>query len=94
MSFSVYNTDFFTSNQDWLSLTNLFKSYEEMRDRISGIILKAITSKDVYYGYVKEARDILLRERLTKEERVEKVRRFYNGEFDYYPIHNPDEEGC
>ena len=87
LSFAVYNTDFFGS-KDWLSLSNVFKSYFEMKSSICAVMSKAVEKEETYYQHVNATRRIVVRSRLDDSTYKNNIKRFYDGDFDYYPIQN------
>ena len=85
LSFTVYNTDFFTLDPVWKTLQNVFDSYEAMKDKIAGLITTTFASQRAYYSCVGSAVAVLDKGRMTSEQYVGNIKRFYAEDFDYYP---------
>ena len=85
LSLAVYNTDFYPPGVKWVILPTVFESYPDMQKRISELISKVIASEKTYYEYVSSTKEALLSARLTYEQYESNIKRFYEGDFDYYP---------
>lgn len=85
LSFAVFNEQFFPADRDWLSLPTLFRSYDEMKEKIVPTMEKAFRSQESYYEYLGHHQSILAINDLTLEQYRCNLRRFYEGSFDFYP---------
>lgn len=89
MSFAVYNDDFFSKTIDWLSVWSVFSSYDDMKGNLVSKMRECISSESAYMSRVNEVRDAIGYVKTTDCERgkvfLERLARFYNNDFDYYP---------
>ncbi len=83
LSFSVFNETFFP-DKSWLSLKNVFGSYQEMNKNISDFILRTQENQSEYYQCVDDVRCGV--ERYYSEQLYEdNLKRFYLKQYDVLP---------
>ena len=92
MSFSVYNEEFFSKDIDWCAVWNVFHDYDDMKKHLVEKMKECLSSKIVYERRVNEVRDAVRYVKAMDAERgevfMDRLCRFYAGNFDYYPRSN------
>ena len=83
VSFAVYNDEFFPG-RDWLKCGNVYTSWQEMTDRIAADIRHLERDRAAYEAIRKEHLDLLSRI-YSYQDFQGNLRRFYRGEYDFYP---------
>lgn len=84
VGFSVYNEDFFPG-PEWKNYPNVYTDFDEMLEKIVGDIKKLEKNEEEYYTIVKR-HESELKKLYSKEKTIKKLKQFYNGMYDYYPI--------
>ena len=84
VGFSVYNEDFFPGSE-WQNYPNVYADFDEMLEKIVGDIKRLENNEEEYYTIVKQHETELIK-LYSKQKTIEKLKQFYNGIYDYYPI--------
>lgn len=83
IAFAVYNEDFFPSG-DYLELMNIFENYEEMSEKLLGLILSFDKNPMIY-----ERLNITFLNRIRPfigfDKFMASLKKFYLNQFDFYP---------
>lgn len=87
VSFAVHNEQFFPAGKDWLSLCNIFPSYEAMETEIVERVKRLLTDRELY---LKTARTTHAWLGIAEESQAEKdyrirLARFYRQDYDFVP---------
>ena len=85
LTLAAYNSDFFQDEYDWCALPSVFRSFEDMRDSICDVLAELLSSEAKYYDVVERTDEKIRKIELPQAVYEDNIRRFYNGEFDYYP---------
>ena len=83
VSFAVYNDEFFPG-RDWLKCGNVYGSWQEMTERIVADIRRLESDGIAYEAMRKEHLDLLSRI-YSYQDFQDNLRRFYRGEYEFYP---------
>lgn len=81
---SVYNDNFFP-DKSWLEFSNVFKSYEDMKNNITDVLYHLYNNKDEYSklsSLHKQKWDAMH----DVEQYKDNLRRFYEKEYDFLPV--------
>lgn len=84
VGFSVYNEDFFPGSE-WKNYPNVYADFDEMLEKIIEDIKRLEKNEEEYYTIVRKHETELMK-LYSKEKTIEKLKQFYNGIYDYYPI--------
>lgn len=83
LGFAVYNDDFFP-DESWKSLINVFDSYEEMAQNLVQVVRTLEKDKEKYLELSKLNKS-KHDELYSTEKYKERLRNFYNKNYDFYP---------
>ena len=84
VGFSVYNEDFFPDPK-WKNYPNVYTNFNEMLEKIVDDIKRLQRNEEEYYAIVRKHETELMK-LYSKEKTIEKLKQFYSGIYDYYPI--------
>ncbi len=83
LGLAVYNEDFFPG-KSWMNLRNIYPDYETMIRNICSDLQELYSDSDLYYKVIEEHRQMLGSIYVTNNY-VDNLRRFYLGEYDFFP---------
>lgn len=83
LAFAVYNNVFFPDKK-WKDFTNIYDSYDEMTENITGDITRLIKDEKLYNETVAR-HEKAVHELYVFDEYIENLKRFYAGSFDFRP---------
>lgn len=84
LGLAVYNKEFFPT-EEFKEYENIFSSYEDMEENIVNVIKKLNSNKELYESVHKVAYDNYLKFTPTFKNFDNFLKRFINGDFDFYP---------
>lgn len=84
LGLAVYNEEFFPTDE-YKEHTNVFLSYEDMEENIVNVIKKLNSDKELYQSTQKIAYDNYIKYTPSLMHFDEFLKRFINGDFDFYP---------
>ena len=83
LGFAVYNEEFFPG-REWLSLPNVYASWEEMAQRLPGDIRRLERNSAEYYA-IQRRQGGMIAAIYGYDKFEDNLRRFYGGQYDYHP---------
>lgn len=81
MGFSVYNSEFFP-NDNWKKFVQVYKSYDEMYEKITDDFKELLDNKMLYYGAIDEVINEC-KKIYNFDNWLDNIKRFYDKNYDY-----------